>query len=236
MSTPPFPKGLKVINLGLPKSGTTTLGQALKQAGMNVADWRIRRGQSKDDRLARTFVGKLMYDGYFQDGDPLSKMAEFDAFTEIDVVREGLNLWPQCDWGLLAAIRAHHPGAKFVLTHRDPVKLSDSMGRWSNLGRTRLPSNAIPGLPEGYGRTDAERIRWIEGHFAFCRQVFAGADDFLEYDIEDDTARDRLSDFLGLDLPWWGVANANENRPAETAQDGPPAPESSDMRKSKENS
>ncbi len=215
------PSQLKVINLGLPKSGTTTLGEALKRAGLNVADWRIRRDQSRDDRLRRAFVGKLMYKGYFENGDPLSLMEEFDAFTEIDVVRDGLNLWPQCDWGLLAAIRAHHPGAKFVLTHRDPAKLSDSMGRWSNLGRTRLPMNAIPGLPEGYGKTDAERIRWIEGHFAFCRQVFAGADDFFEYDIEDESAQERLSAFLGIDLPWWGVANANERRPGETAADLP---------------
>ncbi|WP_424941927.1 sulfotransferase [Aliiroseovarius crassostreae] len=215
MNTPAKRAPLKVINLGLPKSGTTTLGQALKHAGLKVADWRIRRGQSKDDVLARAFVGRQMYKAYFETGDPLSTMSEFDAFTEIDVVREGLNLWPQCDWGLLAAIRAHHPGAKFILTHRDPVKLSNSMGRWSNLGSARLPRNAIPGLPKGFGKTDAERIRWIEGHFAFCRQVFAGADDFIEYDIEDDSARDRLSEFLGLDLPWWGVANVNQNRPGD---------------------
>lgn len=204
---------LRVINLGLPKSGTTSLGEALKQAGLKVADWRIRKGQSKGDRLKRAFVGKLMYKSYFESGDPLGLMDEFDAFTEIDIVRDGLNLWPQTDWGLLAAIRAHHPGAKFILTWRDAAKLSDSMGRWSNLGRTRLPNNAIPGLPEGWGGNDAERIRWINGHTAFCRQVFDNSPDFLEYDIEDAAARDKVSDFLNLDLPWWGVANVNENRP-----------------------
>ncbi|MGC9368981.1 MAG: sulfotransferase [Paracoccaceae bacterium] len=209
---------LKVINLGLPKSGTTTLGEALRRAGLRVADWRIRAGQSDGDRLKRAFVGKLMYQGYFETGDPLSLMPEFDAFTEIDIVREGLNLWPQTDWGLIAAIRAHHPGARFILTHRDPAGLSDSMGRWSNLGRTRLPINAIPGLPEGYGGTDAERIRWIEGHYAFCRRVFDGAADFLEYDVEEPSAPARIGDFLGVDLPWWGVANANTNRPAEGAE------------------
>ena len=205
---------LRVVNLGLPKSGTTTLGEALKQAGLRVADWRIRAGQSEGDRTKRAFVGKLLYQGYFDSGDPLSLMDEFDAFTEIDIVRQGLNLWPQTDWGLISAIRAHHPGAKFILTHRDPAKLSDSMARWSNLGKTRLPLNAIPGLPEGYGATDAQRIRWIEGHTAFCRQVFAGAADFLEYDIEDADAPARISAFLGIDLPWWGVANANTRHKA----------------------
>lgn len=200
---------LKIINLGLPKSGTTTLGEALSRAGLRVADWRIRAGQSEDDRLNRRFVGKLIYDGYFGTGDPLSEMPEFDAFTEIDVIRNGLNLWPQSDYGVIAAIQAHHPGARFILTHRDAAKLSDSMGRWSNMGSRRLPENSIPGLPEGFGKTDAERIRWIEGHYKFCRAIFEDSEHFLEYDVEDPDAPDKISEFLGIELPWWGVANAN---------------------------
>ena len=202
---------LKVVNLGLPKSGTTTLGEALKQAGLRVADWKIRPGQPGP----RGFVGKLMYQGYFETGDPLALMPDFDAYTEIDIVRNGLNLWPQTDWGLISAIREHHPGARFLLTVRDPAKLSDSMQRWSNLGSFRLPNSAVPGLPEGYGGTDAERIRWIEGHFKFCRQVFAGADDFLEYEVTDPAAPKRIGAFLGIELPWWGIANANPRHEVE---------------------
>ncbi len=215
---------LRVINLGLPKSGTTTLGEALRRAGLAVADWRIRKGQSRDDRLRRAFVGKLMYRGYFETGDPLALMEEFDAFSEIDALRRGLNLWPQTDWGLLSAIRFHHPGARFILTRRDAVKQSDSMARWSDLGRVRLPANAIPGLPQGWGASHEERVRWIEAHDAFCRQVFAGADDFLEYDVEDPDARARISAFLGLELPWWGVANANRAVPPSPAPPSPTPP------------
>ena len=87
------------------------------------------------------------------------------------------------------------------------------MARWSNLGNRRLPQNTIPGLPLGYGQTDGERIRWIEGHYAFCRQVFAGAPDFLEYDIADPNAQSKLEAFLGLELPWWGRANENTRLP-----------------------
>jgi len=210
--------GLKIINLGLPKSGTTTLGEALARAGIKVADWRIRKGQSQDDILARRFVGKLMYEGYFEDGDPLSKMPDFGAFTEIDIVRNGLNLWPQTDWGLLDAIRKHHPGAKFILTHRDAMSLSDSMGRWSNLGSFRLPNNSVPGMPEGYGGTDEERVRWIGGHYSFCRRVFDGDANFLEYDIKDENAKDKISAFLGIDLPWWGKANENTRRVTDKAE------------------
>lgn len=206
-----IPQNFKVINLGLPKSGTTTLGEALKRAGFKVADWKIRPHQTENKQLRRCFVGKLMYQSYFETGDPLAMMAEFNAFTEIDIVRDGLNLWPQTDWGLLSAIADHHKGAKFILTHRDAAKLSNSMQRWSNLGRHRLPVNAIPGLPEGYGGNDAERIRWIKGHNRFCRKVFENSSDFLEYDVEDSDAQEKISAFLGVDLPWWGIANANPN-------------------------
>ncbi|MFV2003085.1 MAG: hypothetical protein ACC619_08895, partial [Paracoccaceae bacterium] len=72
-----------------------------------------------------------------------------------------------------------------------------------------LPENQIPGLPRAFGETDEQRVRWIEGHLKFCRQVFANSDKFHVCLVEEDDAKDRLASFLGIDLPWWGVANAN---------------------------
>lgn len=198
---------LRVINLGLPKSGTTTLARALKIAGLKTADYRIRRRQTQDPDLQGAFVGKLMYDGYFHAGDPLALMEDFDAFTEVNVLREGMSLWPQTDWGLIEAIRKHHPGARFLLSWRDPRAISDSMLRWSNLGLERLPQNAIPGLPRGYGETGHERVQWIEAHHAHVRRLFAGDDAFLEYDVADKSAQQKIGEFLGLELKWWGRAN-----------------------------
>ena len=212
---------LRVVNLGLPKSGTTTLARALKIAGLKTADYRIRRHQTDDAALQGAFVGKLMYDGYFHSGDPLSLMDDFDAFTEINVLREGLNLWPQTDWGLLDAIRKHHPGVKFLLSGRDPKAISDSMLRWSNLGLERLPQNAIPGLPLGFGETGHERVQWIESHYAHIRKLFDGADDFLEYDVGDKAAPDKIGAFLGRELKWWG--RANKGPKAKSATNGPEA-------------
>jgi hypothetical protein len=198
------------MNLGLPKSGTTTLGQALTAAGLRVADWKLRAGQS--DR--RGYVGKLMYDGWFGAGDPWQHLGDFDAVAEASVLRWELNHWPQMDWGLIAALRDRHPGIRFVLTRRPSYAIADSMARWSNLARRRLPPAAVPGLPPGHGDSAADLVRWIDGHHAFCRQVFAGAEDFLDLPMDAPDARDRLAGFLGIDLPWWGVANANTRHPA----------------------
>jgi len=61
---------LKVVNLGLPKTGTTTLARALRRAGYRVADRKVKDLEAKPDKPAVTFVADLMYQGYYETGDP----------------------------------------------------------------------------------------------------------------------------------------------------------------------
>jgi hypothetical protein len=198
-----------VISLSLPKSGTTTLARALQAAGLRVADWRIRPRQTEDPDLRRRLVAPILYEDYFTHGDPLRRLSDFDAVTEMSAVNRDMSFWPQCDAGLIAAIEAHHPGVRFVLSLRAPEAVAQSMLGWNNLGTRRLPGNDIPGLPRPYGRTAAELARWVAGHHAFCTRLFDGRDNFLTYRLEDPDAPRRIGDFLGLELPWWGTANAN---------------------------
>ncbi|ANT61364.1 hypothetical protein AYJ57_13885 [Salipiger sp. CCB-MM3] len=198
-----------VVNLGLPKSGTTTLGVALQRAGLRVADYRLRRGKCPDPSIAGSFVARQLYDGYFGSGDPLQRLGGLDALTEISVLNTRLCLWPQTDFGLIEALRSRHPELKFLASTRDPQAMAHSMLRWSDLGSNRLPRGAVPGLPAGYGETRLERAQWIAAHHAFLARIFADDPRFLAYDIEDPEAPARISAHLGVDLPWWGKANEN---------------------------
>ncbi|QBF31403.1 sulfotransferase family protein [Thalassococcus sp. S3] len=200
---------LRVVNLGLPKSGTTTLARALKLAGLKVADHRIRVRQTQNKTLHRQYVGDLLYRGYFETGDPAAYLEEFPAISEMSVLRDGQSLWPQTDAALIAAIRAHHPGVKFLASRRDPFEMSQSILGWSDLGTERLPAANVPGLPVGYGETSKERETWITGHYAHLAMLFRDDPDFLEFDVADKSARNHIADFLGLKLPWWGRINVN---------------------------
>ena len=200
---------LQVVNLGLPKSGTTTLAEALRQAGYVVADHQFGRRDLPDPALRRAYVADRLYKGYFETGDPGALLPGVQAISEMSLLRGEQSLWPQTDLALILAIRAHHPDVKFLASRRDAYALSRSMLAWSNLGTRRLPMAQIPGLPAGYGHTGKEREQWIDGHYAALRQFFAGRDDFLEFDIADPDAPTRIGAFLGRDLPWWGHLNAN---------------------------
>jgi len=201
---------LVVVNLGLPKSGTTTLAKALRLSGLAVADHRIRgRNTTSLPKMKGAFVADLLYRGYFETGDPAEFMPDIMAISEMSMLRGKTSLWPQCDFSLVAALKAHHPGVKFLASRRDAFAMSQSMLAWSNLGSTRLPDSAVPGLPPGYGDTSKERMQWIEGHYAGLRQLFRDDPEFLEFDVADPGARAKIAAFLGRDLPWWGKLNAN---------------------------
>ena len=193
---------LQVVNLGLPKSGTTTLARALRLAGYRVADHRIRGRNLPDGALKGAYVADLLYRGYFDAGDPGVLLAGITAISEMNMLRGTRSIWPQTDFALLQAIRAHHPGVRFLASRRDAASMSRSMLAWSNLGSERLPGAAIPGLPPGFGGTGKERETWIEGHYANLRQLFQGADDFLEYDVADPQAPEQIGAFLDRRLPW----------------------------------
>lgn len=203
---------LRVVNLGLPKSGTTTLAKALQKAGLTVADFRIRRHQTEDPALRGAFVAELLYRGYFETGDPAALLPGFSAISEMSLLRKGRSLWPQTDLALIRALRAHNPDLKLLASRRDPFEMSQSILAWSDLGTARLPASAIPGLPPGFGETTKERIQWIEGHYATLRQAFGDDSGFLEFNIEDPDAPASVGRFLQIDLPWWGHANANPLR------------------------
>lgn len=208
--------GLKVINLGLPKTGTTTLARALKVSGLKTADHRIRRHQTDDAKLHGAFVGDLIYRGYFHSGDPGALLSGFDAVSEMSCLRDGHSLWPQMDFGVIAALRHRHPQARFVATWRAPEDVAHSMLAWSDLGTNRLPYSDVPGLPRGYGDTSKERAQWIAGHYAHLDALFAGDARFLRLEVGAPDAQERLAAHVGQPITWWGRLNAGPAAQAGT--------------------
>lgn len=189
-----------VLVVGFPKSGTSTLNRALRASGLRTAHWRWKNRP----------IGKLIYDGWYDRGDPFAFFKGLDAITQMDYCRpeDMLNFWPNLDIALLLAIREMYPGCRFILNHRPAGETASSMDRWHRL-TARLAWSDIVGLPVSRGTSTEERSRWIETHHRALRKVFADDPLFLDLDITASDARDRLAAFLGIEIRWWGVANAN---------------------------
>ncbi|WP_372620785.1 hypothetical protein [Falsiroseomonas sp.] len=191
---------MRAIVVGFPKSGTSTLQQALQKSGLRCAHWRYR-GQP---------IGRLVYDGWFDTGDPFAHFPTLDVLTQMDIClpAEGLNDWPNLDIPLLLAIREVHPTCLFILNARDPAQTADSILRWGDLAK-RLSEGAQPGLPMGRGQKRADLVRWIATQLSALRRIFAADPHFLDLDIAAPDAPQRLGAALGLEITWWGKANEN---------------------------
>lgn len=190
---------MQLFNLGLPKSGTTTLQEALTRAGLKSAHWHVKDGNR--------YVGRSMYRNYLSGNDPLADFAGYDAITQPDVVWRRFSYWPQMDPVMLSAVRAHHPDCKFIMVTRSPQKILNSIAKWYDL-RKRLNRLGAPGLPPGAARSDAAILKWIDNHYLNMRELFRDNPNFSEFDIESDDVAAGIGTLLGTDLPWWGRINA----------------------------
>ncbi len=200
---------LKVINLGLPKSGTTTLNKALSQAGYTVADHRLKEREEDKPGKRRVFVGSMLYKGLYEQGDPMAYMRDYDAVSEISFIHGKFSVWPQFDFALLKVLKDLYPELRFIATRRDAESHSKSIMAWNNLGTTRLPGSTVPGLPIGYGKTTAQQMIWIDGHYEALKHWFRDDPSYLEINVADPDAQTKISSHLGRALPWWGKANVN---------------------------
>lgn len=199
---------LRVVNLGLPKSGTTTVGEALVATGLKTSSHRVMPEDGLPKERHGQFIGHMMYEGYFGKGDPLAHLDAYDGLGEISVIHAGKPAFPQMDAAVIEAVAMHHPGVRFVASWREPAAISNSMLRWNNLV-ARLQRNSLPGLPVGYGEKDHERERWIEAHYSFLDTVFGGDEIYLQLDVKQADAPEQLGKHIGREIKWWGQANKN---------------------------
>lgn len=66
-----------------------------------------------------------------------------------------------------------------------------------------------------------QRQSWYGGSkdtSPFAAMFFSGSDRFLEYNIEDPDAAQKIGQFLDRDLPWWGQVNKNTEKVLEDTQ------------------
>jgi hypothetical protein len=187
---------MKLMVIGFPKSGTTSITEAMNASGLRAAHW-------QDDQSR--YVGALIYDAVFKGLDPFAHLSGYEAVTQADVCLPaiGINYWPNLDFAILRAIRRAHPDCLFVLNYRRPEAICESIVNWPGMQKRFVVSN-IPGLPRGIGGKREHLRTWIENHFDACRTYFANDERFIEIDIEREDAPERLGNALGLPVVGWG--------------------------------
>jgi hypothetical protein len=162
----------KIFCIGLNKTATTTLHEALTTLGFRSLHWKAGR----DDEPADHAVFRAQEEGL----PLLTYIAGYDAYSDI---------WPLIH--NFDVLDEQYPGSRFILTTRD-------LDAWLE-SRTRHVERDPAGTAREVDHEDWRRR--FELHHRRVEEHFAGRSDLLVLDIPSDPSWGRLCAFLDRPVP-----------------------------------
>ena len=185
-----FPAGacrsaMKIVGIGLNKTGTTTLGVCLRHWGLRHISW---------DREAFDLWLQARHE------ELIAKVAEYDSFED----------WP---WPLIfREIDERYPGSRFILTRRKNAKTwyrsICSHSRWTG---PHDVNRYVYGYALPYG-FKAQHLEFYEHYLTTVRDYFKDRPgDLLEVCWEEGDGWHTLSEFLGFEVPDIPFPHANKS-------------------------
>jgi hypothetical protein len=186
------------INLGLPKSGTSSLYDYYSCGNVYSSHHKCKLETCGECVLANVEAGR----------PPLDSCGNYAFYGQLDV--DGINYdsegnWPgegtPCYFPQLSALQELHdayPTARFTLTTRPPAHWLASVVGWGL--QERLVDCDLPGLPKSKGSED-ELMAWFSSHLDTVREFVAAHPShgpLLEIDIEDDRTGQVLAEATGI--------------------------------------
>jgi hypothetical protein len=188
------------INLGFPKSGTSSLYDYYSCGNVGSSHHKCKLETCGECVFANVEAGRA----------PLDSCGNYAFYGQLDV--DGINYdsegnWPGdthalCYFPQLSALQELHdayPTARFTLTTRPPAHWLASVVGWGSL-QDRLVDCNLPGLPKGKGTAD-ELMAWFSSHLDTVREFVAAHPShgpLLEIDIEDDSTGQVLEEATGI--------------------------------------
>ena len=175
---------VKVFCIGFHKTGTTSLGKALRILG-----YKVKGSFGVDDPDIAEKVHELF--------PPI--VEQYDAFQD--------NPWPI----LYEELDAQYPNSKFILSVRDPDAWLKSQIKHFGIRETPMRKwiyGESAGCPVGNEETYLKRFN---RHYAAVYEYFRErTDDLLIMDLANGDGWDQLCGFLGCDTPRKSFPHANK--------------------------
>lgn len=172
----------KIFEIGVKKTGTSSLGVAYKLLGLHDAKWN----------------GKL-YDRWIESGETDYEIL-FNRIDQYEAFQDGP--WHDCDYKMLDK---RYPGSKFIILERDDeswlksIELHESPAyNVNNIKNKYLYDEWIIDRME----TRRKKLKWKKNKYAGIKKYFKDRpSDLLIMNITAGDGWDKLCPFLGLDVP-----------------------------------
>lgn len=175
---------MKVFNIGLNKTGTTSLEEVYRSMGLNTLGW-------------SGFNGHIF------------SQAREGKFDLMFGVAQGFEALSDLPWALyFEELATQFPDAKFVLSIRPEVDWISSIVRHTNRSNWK-GHELIYGALRAEGHEE-EYLEVYREHNRRAKEYFAGKENFLAFHVGEDPIS-RLEEFLGRSSPYKELPKRNVN-------------------------
>jgi hypothetical protein len=166
----------KIFCIGLNKTGTISLHQALTTLGFSSLHWGGQESRQAVERAIR------------EDEPLLEYLGDFDAYSDIQRLSVNFEL-----------LDRQYPGSRFILTTRDIEQWLDSRRRHVLRNRERKARGEYDGTFLEI-EPDRWRAQFLDHHHR-VEEYFRGRDDLLVMRVTAGDGYDVLCPFLGVPTP-----------------------------------
>ncbi|KAL7499392.1 hypothetical protein ACHAWT_008167 [Skeletonema menzelii] len=218
-----------VINLGMPKMGSSSIHDYFECGGHQSVHW-LCGGRYCGDCIKESIDSGLPP---LSSQDPkCRKINNVTSYAQIDRGPENL-----IQANYLNEILSGVPNATFIMTFRNMTKWYMSLTNWwsdskqvpflptkDNSMRKRFEVANITGLPVGVGRNVSEFTHFYCEYVKRVRKEVAkypGRHELIEIDIEDPSVGLQMEEVFGVNRTCWGKSNTGNHHdtvPAEELQ------------------
>ena len=201
------PLRLPIINLGLPKSGSTSLRDFFSCGNLTASHFKCQSGPCG-----------MCVNQNLQAGRPaLAGCGDYHVWAQLDWAPIGLPIQEkkQCFFPQLSALKELHaqfPEATFVLPTRPPRHWIASVDHWQHANyrmREVLAACNLPGLPSGRAPNDSELAAFYVQHSRAVRTFVANhpSHTLIEFDLEEPGVAQKLALASGVPATCWSKSN-----------------------------
>ena len=198
---------LPIINLGLPKSGSTSIRDFFSCGNLTASHFKCHSGPCG-----------MCVDQNLQAGRPaLHGCGDYHVWAQLDWAPIGLPIQKkkQCFFPQLSALKELHtqfPEATFVLPTRPPRHWIASVDHWQHADyrmREVLAACNLPGLPSGRAPNDSELADFYVQHSRAVRTFVANhpSHTLIEFDLEEPDVAQKLALASGVPAACWSKSN-----------------------------
>ena len=210
-----------VLNVGMPKVGSTALFQFFRCSGWRASHWQTKRQdllgmcmqrayERNESLLESCDSWRRPYESYNRSLD-----VQAEAFLQMDAEENNGNcVFPQMEY--LDQLHAEAPNATLVLLFRPMKDWARSMVKWAPEPRgsmaLRLSKCDLPGLPLGKGNSTQDMIYWWCWHVQRIRKFVQlhPSHTLIELDLyHTEINAQAMAQLFGSKTSCWGHANKN---------------------------